>query len=831
MIHKVYKVFLASPSDVNPERDLARKVVNDTNIDLGRKFNIHLDLVGWEDVHSQYGRPQETINQYLVKCDLFLGLLWKKFGSPSGKEALTGFQEEYELACSMKESEDIDEVKLFFKEIGEDLMDDVGPQLKKVLKFKQKITKSKTILYQPFKDEHEWEHLLGKNLRDYVLSKIDFQEPQPTSPPVPVATIDKLKSDAEQKTSEDNTQVINSLEEALKFFSEGDEFKSSTKARLFLYSSAMFYGGSLRTEVLKTHEIQYIYQLRTKIEPIRVEKLLILRTVIEDKNSVNAGWFFIDIQDNETIDLLLLHLSLNDRSENIRLQALAYIQRLSNFSYLNRLIEKFDDFSVSEQEAIIDIIFKFYDNGTIVTLDLIIENNRTTKIIIAAWIAKVKILLREDEKAAIQLIKSTPRDKRSKSTEYVNELLSISDKILLKELIDDYDSRLRLEIINHIPELYTVEELREILEFPIRTKLPSSDRSLDNNFKIRATAMLELVKREEVTDINFIREKLLDKKVKETKPSGLLPDLVELDRKEYINTILKEFYKTKTYQELDLEIDWTASEGNLIYESLIEKYYDDFKDTLHQDIQEDFIRIKEKNISWITEERDKLLADYPGNSLDITNQFKEYIDRLEEFDKFRKTEYLHSSLTTLSKINRTLPIGISRNILKKEMGYYKHEIIVSLMDSFLENGTIKDIQSIRNLLEDDKLPDNVAIKVYKVLFKLDKDNKHLTLEFLLDTGNPVLLKTLFSIMSITPKESILNTIKSLLYHDKDTVREVAISYLLRTMDDDELAELLDNYPTQNSTYYYNVVCWLDRCIYAPDELKEHFRDELKTKLA
>ncbi|MCZ6864536.1 MAG: hypothetical protein O7D98_02845, partial [Candidatus Dadabacteria bacterium] len=184
----------------------------------------------------------------------------------------------------------------------------------------------------------------------------------------------------------------------------------------------------------------------------------------------------------------------------------------------------------------------------------------------------------------------------------------------------------------------------------------------------------------------------------------------------------------------------------------------------------------------------------------------------------------------LSRTKNTLPIEITRQVLNKDMGYFSNEIIFNLLDSYLKNGTNEDIENIRNLLSNDNLSDNTAIKVYKVLVKLDIDNNQQTLEILLDTDNPVLLKTLFSVMPITPKGSILDTIKSLLYHERDTIREVALSYLLQIMEDKELIEILENYPTQNSTYYYNVVCWLDRCLYAPDELKEHFRNDLIAKL-
>lgn len=46
------KIFLASPGDVQTERDQARQAIEEINRTIGRDKNIHLDVIGWEtDVH------------------------------------------------------------------------------------------------------------------------------------------------------------------------------------------------------------------------------------------------------------------------------------------------------------------------------------------------------------------------------------------------------------------------------------------------------------------------------------------------------------------------------------------------------------------------------------------------------------------------------------------------------------------------------------------------------------------------------------------------------------------------------------------------------------
>lgn len=70
----------------------------------------------------------------------------------------------------------------------------------------------------------------------------------------------------------------------------------------------------------------------------------------------------------------------------------------------------------------------------------------------------------------------------------------------------------------------------------------------------------------------------------------------------------------------------------------------------------------------------------------------------------------------------------------------------------------------------------------------------------------------------------------MLYDEKDDVRLIALSYLANAFSYDELESVLENYPNNYRYYYYNVICWLDRILYAPSGLREMFSDRLKENL-
>lgn len=95
----VLSVFLASPGNLVTERNASRKVVDRINRILGKEIGLHIELLGWEDTLPGAGRPQSIINQDVEICDLFIGLLWKRWGSSTGKFS-SGFEEEFNIAQS-----------------------------------------------------------------------------------------------------------------------------------------------------------------------------------------------------------------------------------------------------------------------------------------------------------------------------------------------------------------------------------------------------------------------------------------------------------------------------------------------------------------------------------------------------------------------------------------------------------------------------------------------------------------------------------------------------------------------------------------------------------
>ncbi len=95
---KKIRLFLSSPGDVEAERGEVSKVAAQINRRLGDLLDFYLEVIACNThVLPGMGRPQEVINSQIEDYDIFVGIMWKRFGTPTGK-AESGTEEEFTLA-------------------------------------------------------------------------------------------------------------------------------------------------------------------------------------------------------------------------------------------------------------------------------------------------------------------------------------------------------------------------------------------------------------------------------------------------------------------------------------------------------------------------------------------------------------------------------------------------------------------------------------------------------------------------------------------------------------------------------------------------------------
>lgn len=134
----VYRILIASPSDVDEEREVASRIIQDWN-DL-HSFNKKIVLlpVKWE-THSSptFGvRPQDAINKQIVDdCDMLVGFFWTKIGTPTGED-ISGTIEEIKRVSKARKP-----IMLYFSKRGKDPSQIDIKQLESLTKFKEEVYK------------------------------------------------------------------------------------------------------------------------------------------------------------------------------------------------------------------------------------------------------------------------------------------------------------------------------------------------------------------------------------------------------------------------------------------------------------------------------------------------------------------------------------------------------------------------------------------------------------------------------------------------------------------------------------------------------------------
>jgi hypothetical protein len=104
------------------------------------------------------------------------------------------------------------------------------------------------------------------------------------------------------------------------------------------------------------------------------------------------------------------------------------------------------------------------------------------------------------------------------------------------------------------------------------------------------------------------------------------------------------------------------------------------------------------------------------------------------------------------------------------------------------------------------------------------------LRMLLDSNIDDLVRIALSKLSRDDLQSFHSDLRVLAHHDSSSIRILAVACLHQLMTQEELETFLSDY-LSNRTYFYNIVCWLDRILYSPGLIKELYARKLREALS
>lgn len=167
-----YKVFLASPGDVKEERKIVKKVIDLYN-QIHSCDNIKLELLCWEDsTHPSFGDyPQDVVNSQIGDdYDVFIGILWARFGTPTLKYE-SGTEEEFYRAYERYKNGDSIELMVYRKDESISPSSIDVEQLQKINRFTSEVGKLGGY-YFTFTGENQFQEMLLKHL-DMVIRDME----------------------------------------------------------------------------------------------------------------------------------------------------------------------------------------------------------------------------------------------------------------------------------------------------------------------------------------------------------------------------------------------------------------------------------------------------------------------------------------------------------------------------------------------------------------------------------------------------------------------------------------------------------------------------------
>jgi HEAT repeat protein len=168
---RTVRIIVASPGDVQAERDLMPAVIDELNPGIAADRDLRLELYRWEtDAYPGFHPegPQGLIDSILniEDCDLLVGIFWKRFGTPT-KDTQTGTQHEILRAYLGWQHNRKPQIMVYFNQKGASPKSkEETDQWGKVLDFKRNFPKEG--LWWDYKGKAGFERLVRNHLTQFI---------------------------------------------------------------------------------------------------------------------------------------------------------------------------------------------------------------------------------------------------------------------------------------------------------------------------------------------------------------------------------------------------------------------------------------------------------------------------------------------------------------------------------------------------------------------------------------------------------------------------------------------------------------------------------------
>lgn len=813
-VMSVLNIFLASPSDVAAERATVEDVVASVNKSVGPRLGWFINLYKWEDTAPGFGRPQTLINPKVDECDLFVGILWERWGQPTGDYS-SGFEEEFERARARRKARGEPEIWLIFKNVNRDKLEDPGDQLKRVLEFRRSQIQSREVLFKDIRGADDLKTEFHSWLIEHIL---DLPSPAQAAPQQPASAASVSESphtsvieSSSQKTDQGAVpQQLRTLSALLSktlqgrvptfFATHGTLLQEFDVARLHLLSATLMshrYTG----EVLATHDINLIYKHRDQLDATSNEFFLLLRTVVEDTGDVKPGWFWLQGTEEEIVRNVLFDLANHDSSADVRARAVDLLAaaRIELPKELQSFLPLYDD-SFRVRQSAFNYLATQGDDITVSFLEQMAQGDDP---LLSSVIqdARFEILARlHPERAVSEVIEKGEYISEDRLRSLLASSPGVDEKLLLKGTESSWEPMRRLFLI----ELGRRGKLRGAL---------AQKFAADPSLQVRAIAYENLAAHREITDVAAIRNALTENHEGLQSKHGLFLTASRVlgghrTHPPDVDAIIVTFYQTLSTEDLLAAVDWFSVDGHLAYRVLALDRFDSVSTDLRSDLANGFRRIKQESLKRLEQEFGLKKAERAAG-------------RFEELDEFIRSQFTKAALLGLAKNGQPSDLEFARQRLT-DADRSVRDVAVTVVSRL---GNLEDVSALMKIANEDY--GDVRQQAAAGALKLSSTPLAVARELML-SKSPEVVRVAFDWMFTQDSVEVRKIFEELLNDGNEANRVRSLYYFSKWLQSADLEELLMGHINKDN-YFYNVVTWLDRLLYAPSPLRDMFAKDLERK--
>lgn len=628
-----------------------------------------------------------------------------------------------------------------------------------------------------------------------------------------------------QPPHEQVLQMLDSIKNAVegtnfdKLSPDPSELDSFMVVRHHLLSTALMslQISSVMPGIRDTHRL-YLYRDRLKTLP--VEMILLLRTLINDADGLIPGWYWFSWMEEKALKTILFDFALRDRNAGVRARAwemlaAARIPPIEDPATWSEYLK-----TMLSDEAHVKKASMSYLGVVGTKRDLLMIKNGLDDPSISgeATISRLLVLARTNP--AQVLTESIPQflpDKKRIISELKANAGNLSNAVLLRALQNkDTDEDIKF---------LAIEELKR--KNGLTDDIASSLLE-DSSGRVAEVCYRHLIQHGKTFSPIDIYVKVHDETYNRQHGSdNFFRDPPYADAK----AVILEIYKSYPEKELWELVDWQQDIdlGYVAYKALALYHFNKVSSRIRDDLNQEFKsyadpyfeaatirRIKQKEEEKSQPFSMNLFSSGFASAWNRKRNEKELTpeDSAKSDTEEVKSKYIAAALAGIARNGEPDDIIFGRRYLKRD----EYDVLVEAVEIIKRFGDEDDIQNLINVVK--KKEGVLQVSAALTALRLSPDVKETARALLLAAKEDLASVVIGYLADEQDVGAISEFLEPLLLEESDIVRRKVVAFFAKKFTKEELEELLGRYTTQ--AYYYDVVCWLDKVLYAPTQLKLFF---------